>query len=113
MGTLQPDDEFRRKRRTGWAIVAVLFGGSVVNYLDRAVLGVVMPQIRRDLVLTNKEYGWVVNAFLMAYMISYVLGGRLAGMLPRRSRARYQNSRRGTHGIRSGTSPRIAASIRS
>lgn len=78
MGTLQPNNEFRRKRRTAWAITAVLFGGSVVNYMDRAVLGVVMPQIRRDLVLTNQQYGWVINAFLMAYMISYVLGGRLA-----------------------------------
>ncbi|MBI4877539.1 MAG: MFS transporter [Acidobacteria bacterium] len=75
---MQPENEFLRRRRTAWAIAAVLFGGSVVNYLDRAVLGVVMPRIRRDLVLTNQQYGWVVNAFLVAYMISYVLGGRLA-----------------------------------
>jgi MFS transporter, ACS family, hexuronate transporter len=59
-------------------LVAVLFAGSVVNYMDRSVLGVVMPQIRRDLSLTNQQYGWVVNAFLTAYMISYILGGRLA-----------------------------------
>ena len=78
MGTLQPDYECLRKRRTAWAIAAVLFGGSVVNYLDRAVLGIVMPQIRRDLFLTNQQYGWVVHAFLVAYMISYVIGGRLA-----------------------------------
>jgi ACS family hexuronate transporter-like MFS transporter len=55
-----------------------LFAGSVINYLDRAVLGVVMPQIRRDLHLTNQQYGWAVNAFLTAYMVSYILGGRLA-----------------------------------
>jgi MFS transporter, ACS family, hexuronate transporter len=59
-------------------LVAVLFAGSVVNYMDRSVLGVVMPQIRRDLGLTNQQYGWVVNAFLTAYMISYIAGGRLA-----------------------------------
>jgi len=78
MWTLNPEYESRRKRRMAWAIAAVLFGGSVTNYLDRAVLGIVMPQIRRDLVLTNQQYGWVVNAFLVAYMISYVFGGRLA-----------------------------------
>lgn len=50
----------------------------MINYLDRAVLGVVMPQIRKDLGLTHQEYGWAVNAFLMAYMLSYILGGRLA-----------------------------------
>jgi ACS family hexuronate transporter-like MFS transporter len=37
-----------------------------------------MPQIRRDLHLTNQEYGWAVNAFLTAYMVSYIVGGRLA-----------------------------------
>ena len=78
MCTLTPEYELRRKRRIAWAVAALLFGGSVTNYLDRAVLGIVMPQIRRDLVLTNQQYGWVVNAFLVAYMISYVLGGRLA-----------------------------------
>lgn len=50
----------------------------MINYLDRAVLGIVMPQVRSDLGLTNQQYGWVINAFLMAYMFSYVAGGRLA-----------------------------------
>jgi ACS family hexuronate transporter-like MFS transporter len=59
-------------------VVAVLFAGSVVNYLDRSVLGVVMPQIRRDLSLSNRQYAWVVDAFLLAYTVSYIFGGRLA-----------------------------------
>jgi len=66
------------ERQLAWSIAALLFAGSVINYPDRAALGVVMPQVRRDLHLTNQEYGWAVNAFLTAYMISYVLGGRLA-----------------------------------
>ena len=67
-----------QQQRFAWGIVAVLFAGSVINYLDRAVLGVIMPQIRRDLSLTNQQYGWAVGAFLVAYMVSYVAGGRLA-----------------------------------
>jgi ACS family hexuronate transporter-like MFS transporter len=70
-----------REQRFAWGIVAVLFGGSVINYLDRAVLGVVMPQVRRDLGLTNQQYGWAVDAFLLAYMLSYVVGGSLADRL--------------------------------
>ncbi len=70
-----------RQERFAWALVALLFAGSVVNYLDRAVLGVVMPQIRRDLGLTNQQYGWAVDAFLVAYMVSYILGGRMADRL--------------------------------
>jgi MFS transporter, ACS family, hexuronate transporter len=70
-----------RERRFAWTIVALLFAGSVVNYMDRAVLGVLMPQIRRDLALTNQQYAWAVNSFLIAYMLSYVVGGRLADRL--------------------------------
>jgi len=70
-----------QQERFAWGIAAVLFGGSLINYLDRAVLGVIMPQIRRDLGLTNQQYGWAVGAFLVAYMVSYVAGGRLADRL--------------------------------
>ncbi len=59
-------------------IVALFFIGSVINYLDRAVLGVVMPQVRKDLSLSNSDYSLAVNAFLVPYMVFYVLGGRVA-----------------------------------
>ena len=64
--------------RFAWAVMALLFAGSVVNYIDRAALAVVMPQIRRDLALSNTAYGVAVNAFLVAYMVFYILGGHLA-----------------------------------
>ncbi len=70
-----------QEERFAWSIMALLFSGSVINYLDRAVLGVVMPQIRRDLGLSNQQYGWAVDAFLVAYMVSYVAGGRLSDRL--------------------------------
>jgi len=62
-------------------VVALLFGGSVINYIDRAVLAVVMPQVRRDLGLSATDYSMAVNAFLVMYMVSYILGGRLADRL--------------------------------
>jgi len=64
--------------RFAWTVVGLLSLGSVVNYMDRAVLGVVMPEVRHALALSNTGYGISVNAFLMTYMVSYVLGGRLA-----------------------------------
>ena len=67
--------------RFAWLVVLFLFLGSVINYMDRTVLGVVMPRIRRDLSLTNAEYGLAVNAFLVLYMIFYVLGGIVADRL--------------------------------
>jgi len=67
--------------RLAWSVMLLLFLGSVVNYMDRTVLGVVMPQIRRDLNLTNADYGLAVNAFLIAYAVFYIGGGRVADWL--------------------------------
>lgn len=64
-------------RGAGW-VAMLLFAGSLVNYVDRAVLGVLMPELRRELGLTATGYAMAVNAFLVSYMLSYVLGGRIA-----------------------------------
>ncbi len=70
-----------RSLRFAWLLLAVLFGGSVLNYLDRAVLGVLMPQVRHNLSLSNADYGLVVNAFLLLYMVFYILGGHISDWL--------------------------------
>jgi ACS family hexuronate transporter-like MFS transporter len=62
-------------------IVLLLFAGSMVNYIDRSLLSVVMPGVRRDLALTNTGYGLAIHAFLVMYAIFYILGGRIADRL--------------------------------
>jgi ACS family hexuronate transporter-like MFS transporter len=64
--------------RKAWLVVGILFLGSVLNYMDRAVLGVVKPFLQRDLVLNNVQYGFAVNAFLATYTVFYIFGGRLS-----------------------------------
>jgi len=59
-------------------IVVLLFAGSAINYLDRSLLSVVMPQVRRDLLLSNADYGLAIHAFLVMYGVFYILGGRIA-----------------------------------
>lgn len=70
-----------RTERLAWMVAALLFAASVVNYIDRAVLAVVMPQVRRDLGLTATDYSLAVNAFLGMYLVAYILGGRVADRL--------------------------------
>jgi ACS family hexuronate transporter-like MFS transporter len=65
-------------RRFAWLVVGLVFAGSIVNYIDRAALGVVKPQVCADLEISNTGYGLALNAFLLAYMVLYVLGGRMA-----------------------------------
>jgi ACS family hexuronate transporter-like MFS transporter len=71
----------KQERQFAWALTALFFAGSVLSFVDRSVLGVVMPQVRKDLDLSNTQYGLAVNCFLIAYMTFYVLGGRLADLL--------------------------------
>ncbi|MFN7937298.1 MAG: MFS transporter [Bryobacteraceae bacterium] len=74
-----------RTHRFGWFVMALVFLASVVNYLDRAILGVLMPEIRRDLALTNSDYALTVNAFLIIYTAAYIIGGRVADRLGSRT----------------------------
>jgi ACS family hexuronate transporter-like MFS transporter len=62
-------------------IVLLLFVGSVINYTDRSLLSVVMPNVRRDLSLSNANYGLVIHVFLVMYAVFYILGGRIADRL--------------------------------
>jgi ACS family hexuronate transporter-like MFS transporter len=51
------------------------------NYVERSVLSVVMPAVRQDLSLTNRDYGLAIHAFLVMYGLFYILGGRIADRL--------------------------------
>jgi MFS transporter, ACS family, hexuronate transporter len=59
-----------------WIVVSLLFLATTVNYLDRAVLGVLKPMLDVDLGWNQIDYGWMVTAFQATYAIGYVLAGR-------------------------------------
>jgi MFS transporter, ACS family, hexuronate transporter len=60
-----------------WAVVALLFFAVTVNYIDRAVLGVLKPLLDRELGWDQKDFGWMVTAFQATYAAGYLLAGRL------------------------------------
>ena len=70
-----------RQSRFAWLIVFLLFVGSVLNYMDRSLVSVILPQVRRDLALTNADFGLALNFFLVMYAAFYILGGWLADRL--------------------------------
>ena len=59
-----------------WIIVALLFGATAVNYMDRVVLGILKPMLDSDLGWTQIDYGWMVTAFQATYAVGYLLAGR-------------------------------------
>jgi ACS family hexuronate transporter-like MFS transporter len=68
-----------------WWIVALLFGAAVLNYVDRQTLSALAPTIQGDLKMDDRDYANVVNLFLVAYTIAYLISGRIADKLGTRT----------------------------
>ena len=58
-----------------WYVAALLFLATVINYVDRQALSVVAPVLTKELKLTPVAYANVLQAFLWAYTVMYVVSG--------------------------------------
>lgn len=58
-----------------WWIAFALFLAAVLNYIDRNVLGLLAPTIQKDLNISDAQYADVINFFLIAYTLAYLLSG--------------------------------------
>lgn len=64
-------------RNFRWYICGLLLYATTVNYMDRAVLGLLKQDIGRDLHWTNQQYGNIQAVFQLGYAIMMPLAGRL------------------------------------
>ena len=58
-----------------WVICALLFFATTINYVDRAVLGVLAPLLRSEIGWTDQQYGIISAAFTLAYAIGFLFAG--------------------------------------
>ncbi len=61
-----------------WLILALLFGTSVVTYIDRVNISVTARQMMPAYGLTQQQMGWVFSAFVVGYALFQIPGGWLA-----------------------------------
>ena len=61
--------------RYRWIICALLFFATTINYVDRAVLGVLAPTLRDEIGWTDQDYGVISAAFTLAYAIGFLVAG--------------------------------------
>jgi len=57
--------------------VALLFGATTVNYVDRQVLGILAPTLTRELRWTETDYAAIVSWFSIAYGVGLLVMGRV------------------------------------
>ena len=64
-----------------WLVAFALLLAAVLNYIDRSVLGLLAKTIQDDLHISDQQYATVINCFLVAYTLAYVLSGRIVDKL--------------------------------
>jgi ACS family hexuronate transporter-like MFS transporter len=68
-----------------WWIIVLLFIAAVLNYIDRQTLSALAPTIQIDLSMDDQQYANVINIFLIAYTIAYLISGRVADKIGTRA----------------------------
>ena len=64
-----------RVSKLRWAILAMLFAATVLNYVDRQTLSILASQVQKDLGIDDLGYARIVQYFLIAYALSYLGAG--------------------------------------
>ncbi len=58
-----------------WVICALIFFATTINYIDRQVLGILAPDLQKDIGWSESQYGYIVVAFQGAYAASLLFAG--------------------------------------
>jgi ACS family hexuronate transporter-like MFS transporter len=58
-------------------VAVCLFLATVINYVDRQTLSVLAPVLTDELHISNLEYSYMVQAFLIPYTFMYIIAGIL------------------------------------
>jgi ACS family hexuronate transporter-like MFS transporter len=70
-----------RLGRVRWTICAMLFVATSINYMDRQVIAILKPTLQHSIGLTEVSYGYIVDAFQIAYALGLLAAGRLIDKL--------------------------------
>jgi MFS family permease len=72
------------RRKGAWTVVALLFLFTVVNFADKAVIGIAAVPIMRDLQLGPRQFGLVGSSFFLLFAVSAVATGFLVNKVQTR-----------------------------
>ena len=75
---VQGDEEqpLARMGRVRWTICAMLFAATSINYMDRQVISILKPTLEHSIGMTEIDYGYIVDAFQVAYAVGLLAAGR-------------------------------------
>ena len=66
-----------RMSRVRWWILALLFFGTTLNFMDRMVLGILAPGLQKEYTISDVQYGHIQAAFAFCYAFCQMPSGKL------------------------------------
>lgn len=66
----EPETNYR------WVILSLLFIATTINYFDRIVLSVLIPEIKRELNINDISFGHIISAFQITYTLGFLAAGK-------------------------------------
>ncbi len=70
-----PAEGAMRRSKARYRILGLLAVGTMINYLDRTVLGIAAPQLTKELGINAALMGLVFSAFSWSYVVAQIPGG--------------------------------------
>ncbi|WP_028221174.1 MFS transporter [Paraburkholderia oxyphila] len=70
-----PAEGALRRSKARYRILGLLAVGTMINYLDRTVLGIAAPQLTRELGINAALMGLIFSAFSWSYVVAQIPGG--------------------------------------
>lgn len=65
------------RNRLRWCIVSLVALATIINYIDRNALGIMWPEVSKDLGLTKTDYAIILNVFTFAYAFGQSIFGKI------------------------------------
>ncbi|MEA1671799.1 MFS transporter [Nitrospirillum sp. BR 11163] len=63
--------------RRRWIVVALLFAATVINYVDRQMLGLLKPLLSQEFQWSDTDYADIIFWFQASYAVAYLVFGRV------------------------------------
>jgi ACS family hexuronate transporter-like MFS transporter len=60
-----------------WVILAMVFVGTTLNYLDRSIMGILATPLQEQYSISDEQYGYIQSAFAMTYAFGQLYSGSL------------------------------------
>ena len=60
-----------------WWIIGLVCLATIINYIDRSALGIMWPEMSKDLGLSEQDYAWIINIFTITYAAGKFISGKV------------------------------------